>query len=115
MKKYSITVTLIKYENLKGVKIALDYFEDWLPEGVDASVRDSLRNAAEVLRGQGAVVEEVRLGWTNAQIFPIYMNGLLSTGIGAMLLAAEPQQELMTSYARQALKSARNGGPGRRR
>lgn len=101
----------LKYESLKGVKIALDYFEDWLPEGIDASVRDSLRNAAEVLRGQGAVVEEVRLGWTNAQIFPVYMNGLLSTGIGAMLLAAEPQQELMTSYARQALKSARNGGP----
>ena len=99
------------YKNLKGVKIALDYFGGWIKEGIDVSVRDSLNRAADVLRGQGAVVDEVRLGWSYARIYQIFMNGLLSTGIGAMMLNGEKYQDIMTSYARYALKSARNGGP----
>ena len=93
------------------MKIALDYFGGWIKEGIDVSVRDSLNRAADVLRGQGAVVDEVRLGWSYARIYQIFMNGLLSTGIGAMMLNGEKYQDIMTSYARYALKSARNGGP----
>lgn len=77
------------YQSLKGVKIALDYFGDWMKEGIDPAVRDSLAQAAEVLREQGAVVDEVKLGWKYADQFQTYMNGLASTGIGAMLLGAE--------------------------
>ncbi len=100
-----------EYKSLKSVKIALDYFDGWIPEGIDASIRDSLNNAAETLRSQGAVVDEVALGWSCTQQFQTYIDGLLSTGIGAMMLAAGKYQDTMTPYARQALKATRNGGP----
>lgn len=100
-----------EYGGLQGTRIALDYFEDWIPQGIDASIRDALHNAAEVLRKQGAAVEEVRLGWHCADFYKVFMNGLFSTSIGAMMMAAEPHKDLMTSYARMELKSAHNGGP----
>lgn len=65
------------------------------------------------------MVDEVKLGWKYADQFQTYMNGLASTGIGAMLLGAEKHRDIMTSYAANALKAARSGGPeamaGRRR
>jgi len=33
------------YGGLKGVRIALDYFESWIPEGIDPSVREALADA----------------------------------------------------------------------
>ena len=99
------------YGGLKGVRIALDYFESWIPEGIDPSVREALADAAAVLRGQGAVVDEVRLGWSYAGQYKTFMHGLLSTGIGAMLLNAGQHRDKLTSYAAHFLKEARNGGP----
>ncbi len=99
------------YDSLKGVKIALDYFANWVPEGVDAAVKDSLANAADVLRGQGAVVEEIDLGWKYKDIFNTFMSGLLSTEIGAMMLEAGKQGGNFTSYAEHFIKSAKQSGP----
>ena len=52
------------YGGLKGVRIALDYFESWIPEGIDPSVREALADAAAVLRGQGPLW--TRSGWAGA-------------------------------------------------
>ncbi|MDL2216810.1 amidase [Desulfovibrio sp. OttesenSCG-928-M14] len=100
------------YDSLKGVKIALDYFDGWIKEGVDQSIRQSLDEAAEILRSQGAIVEEVKLGWTCDQILPIYINGLLSTGMGDMLVNAQQfDSSQLTSYAAQFVKTMADKGP----
>lgn len=100
------------YDNLKGVKIALDYFDGWIPGGIDEAVRRSLNDAAEVLRGQGAIVEEVNLGWTCEQLFATYINGLLSTGMGDMLVEAQQyDSSQLTSYVAHFVKGMGNKGP----
>lgn len=101
-----------QYDSLKGVKIALDYFEDWIEEGVDSSVRKAMADAADVLRSQGAVVDEVKLGWRYDDMFPIFVNGLLSTSMGQMLLAASKYKDQTTSYAAKFIESMGAMGPG---
>lgn len=82
-----------KYENLKGVKIAVDYFDSWMPGGVDDEVRQALVNAVEVLRSQGAVVEEVKLGWSNAELYPVYSDVLMGSGMMDMVRAIAKQKD----------------------
>lgn len=101
-----------QYDSLKGVKIALDYFDTWVEEGIDDAVRASLDDAAAVLRGQGAEVVEVRLGWTYAQVFQTYAGGLLSSGMGDMLVQAKDyDQTKMTTYGIYFLESMSSKGP----
>jgi amidase len=101
----------LEYAGLKGLPIAVDYFEDWLPGGVDKSVRESLAAAVEVLKKQGAIIEEVKLGWTYQNLFKTFANGLLSTGIGAMLQTAAENKDKITTYTRHFLEMAKNSGP----
>jgi amidase len=100
-----------EYASLKGVPIAVDYFGDWIQGGVDNSVRDSLGNAVEVLRKQGAIVDEVKLGWTYQGLFKTFVKGLMSTGIGAMILAAAEHKDKITTYTKYFLDFAKNGSP----
>lgn len=100
------------YDSLKGVRLAVDYFSSWLPEGVDAPVRKALGDAVEVLRGQGAIIEEVELGWQAKDIYEIFMNGLLSSGMGAMFLAGDELKNVATSYVASALAGMSSKGPG---
>lgn len=102
----------VSYSPVKGVKVALAYFEEWIPEGIEPAVRDSLTRAAQVLRGQGAVVKEVKLGWTHAEIFDVFMKGLLATEIGNLgLLSSTFDQDKLTPYAKDFFKAAAQTGP----
>lgn len=100
-----------KYENLKGVRLALDYFADWIDEGVDDSVRKSMNDAADVLRRQGAIVEEVELGWRCDDIYTTYAKGLLSTSMGELLLMTKGQLPKLTTYARNMVETMTMMGP----
>lgn len=101
------------YSSLKGVRIAVDYFDGWVKEGIDDSVRQSLNDAVKILRSQGAIVDEIKLGWTYEQIYPTFINGLLSSGMGDMLVEAK-QFDLskMTTYGAHFIEAmASNKGP----
>jgi amidase len=100
-----------EYASVKGVPIAVDYFGDWIQGGVDASVRDSLGDAVDALRKQGAIVDEVKLGWTYQSLFRTFVNGLMSTGMGMMLLAAAEHKDKVTTYTKHFLDFAKDCGP----
>ena len=99
------------YGSLKGVKIALDYFGGWIPEGIDNAVRQSLSQAADVLRAQGATVTEVDLGWKYADIVPVMVDGLFSTAMGDMVLQAKEYVDSATSYTRNLVAQMKAKGP----
>ncbi|MCP6651931.1 amidase family protein, partial [Klebsiella pneumoniae] len=46
-------------KDIKGMKIALP--KEYLGEGVSDEVKEAVRNAVEILEGEGAIVEEVSL------------------------------------------------------
>lgn len=95
-----------RYVGLKGVKIALDYFSDWSKGGIDESVRDSMREAAEALREQGAIVEEVKLGWRHEDLFDIYFGGIFATDVGDMLSIVKDHRNTATTYTAKFLDTA---------
>lgn len=87
-----------QYESLKGVKIAVDYFSHWLKDGtypaiqggIDPAVKDAMVKAAEVLRAQGAIVDEIDLGWTNELLTPKYFTNVsISASAQAMIKIAD--------------------------
>ncbi|MDL2266872.1 amidase [Desulfovibrio sp. OttesenSCG-928-G15] len=98
------------YEGLQGVKIAMDYFDSWLEEGIDPEVRKSMDATAEVLCSQGATVDVVKLGW-KSDITKTYIDGLLSTGMGTMFIGKEKDLPGMTTYAAEYVKSIGKRGP----
>lgn len=100
-----------QYASLKGVKVALDYFGNWLEGGIDNSVRQALSTAAEVLRSQGAIVEEINLGWRWDTIYNTFFGGLLSSSMGAMLVAAKEFKYNATSYVTELMERMRTTGP----
>ena len=100
-----------EYESLKGVKIALDYFGGWIDAGVDDTVRKSLSDAADALRSQGAIVDEIDLGWKKDLIYETFAKGLMSTAMGEMLLTAREFKDKMTTYASKFLDVMSATGP----
>lgn len=98
-----------RYESLRGMHIALDFFGSWISEGIDDSVRKSLEETAKILGVLGAVVHEVDLGWRNKDIFKTYLDGLLATDIGDMLLIAKNNKDKATTYAAHYAEAASSG------
>ena len=100
------------YESIHGLKIAVDYFDAWLPGGLDKPVRDALAQAVAVLRAQGAQVEEVKLGWTSEKLLPLFTNGLRSTGI-CEIIPNDPQlrHTMMPYTAINYFKRSDKAGP----
>lgn len=93
------------YGSLKGVKVAVDYFDDWIPGGVDAEARKALSDAVEVLRQQGAIVEEVKLGWTYENTYQPYVD-LMTVTLGDDLKLLKWRID-GTPYTFEALKMIR--------
>ncbi len=80
---------------------------------LDSEVRANTEGALARLEAAGAIVKEVDLRWDGAEITQATFNGLLSTIVGADLLALAGQDDAMlTSYARNTLRLARSeAGP----
>ncbi len=92
-----------KYENLKGVKIAVDYFDHWLPGGVDKEERAALDKVVKALKKAGAEVVEVELSWTS-DIYETYGKALLASAIGIMRNFATGNEDKLCSYVVNVLK-----------
>ena len=61
------TIAIAPGADLKGLRVAVVAEMSW-PDGVHADVRAALEQAIEVLRGLGAVVEEISLPWVKHAI-----------------------------------------------
>lgn len=91
------------YPDLRGVKIAMDHFASWSAQGITPAVRDALSKAAHILRDQGAVVDEVSLGWKNDELIKIYAATMTASPAGASMMQITKHKNI-TSYSVQAVK-----------
>ncbi len=87
----------LQYPSVKGIKIAVDYFSAWTSQGLDPAVVVALGQAASVLRAQGAIVDEVNLGWTHKDIVKTYIANVLSSPAAASMVGVGELKHL-TSY-----------------
>lgn len=87
------------YGDIEGMRIAYSPDQGWAR--IDPEVRANTEAALRVLTDQGAMVEEVSLGWTEAEIESATLGSLLSSAMGAMLLQIRDMvpAEALTTYA----------------
>ena len=91
-----------EYEDLKGVKIAVDYFDHWVSGGIDKEEREALDKVVEALKKAGAEVIEVKLSWT-CDTYETYGKALLASGIGSMFGAIAGNEDKLCSYVTNVL------------
>ena len=97
-----------EYPDLRGVKIAVDYFEHWREGGIDKEEKEAMDKVVSALKEAGAEIVEVQLSWTNELIRP-YQAGLTATSsMGGMLANVDPNSDLITPYAAKLLKTVPN-------
>ena len=100
-----------KYESLKGTKVAVCYFNDWISDGLDKDTVAIMDNTVEILRKAGAQVDVVTApGWTTENgNLEIFMLGLMSTEMYELIDATEgADPELLTPYARKMYSATKN-------
>lgn len=88
------------YPDIKGWRIAYSPNQGWA--SIDPDVKRNTEAALKLLEQQGAIVEEVELNWSGAEITAAVIKALLTTGMGGMLdpLKEPSLQEQITSYGR---------------
>ena len=96
------------YPDLRGVKIAVDYFENWTEGGIDKEEKEAMDKVVAALKKAGAEVVEVQLSWTSELIRP-YAAGLTATSsMGGMLANVDPTSDLLTPYVAKLLRITPN-------
>jgi amidase len=98
------------YESIAGWRIAFDWgakIDDPIP-----SMRNKMLEALKRLRELGCTVEEVDCGFAADQV-RTFQAGMMSSGLGQMLITAEKNKERLTPYVRQQLEGNYSTlGPG---
>ncbi len=98
------------YKDLKGVKIAVDYFDHWLPGGIDKEERIAMDKVVESLRKAGAEVIEVKLSWTSDLYNSTFGKALFSSAIGSMFSLTVGKEDKLTPYVANILKGLDKNG-----
>ena len=95
-----------EYTGITGWRIAYSPGQGWAR--LDPEVRANTEAALRVLESQGAIIEEVDLGWDGAHIQEAITKALTSSMMGALLqgVAASGQRTAMTTYANYYLDNA---------
>lgn len=96
------------YPDLSGWRIAVDWGSR-LAE-VIPSVKEAIAQGISALRGAGCVVEEVDCGFGEEEIF-VFLRGLMSTSIGALIEIADAHPELLSPYVAEMLDQVGPVGP----
>lgn len=99
------------YESLKGQKVALCYFKNWLSGGCDREVNVSMDKTAELLKKAGAEVVVIDLDWSAEKFIKTYINGLMSTEMYELIAMAEGHKELLCRYCEVFFKGDGDFGP----
>ncbi|MDO4219128.1 MAG: amidase [Synergistaceae bacterium] len=91
------------YQDLKGVKIAVDYFDNWLKGGIDKEERVAMDKVVEALKKAGAEIVEVDLSW-NEDLYNTFGKALFSSAIGSMFGFTIGKEDMLTPYVANILK-----------
>jgi len=97
-----------QYPDLSGRRIAVDWgaaIATAIP-----SVKAAMQKGIEALRGAGCVVDEVDCGFSKDQRV-VFMRGLLSSSIGAMLEIMSGHRDLLSPYMAEFLDQVGPVGP----
>ena len=98
------------YKDLKGVKIAVDYFDHWLVNGIDKEERKAMDKVVAALKQAGAEIVEVKLSWTSNIYNDVFGNALFSSAIGSMFKLTVGKEDQLTPYVANLLKKLDDTG-----
>ncbi len=70
-----------KYSSLKGQKIAVTYFKNWIKDGLSQESDHSIDVVSAALKKAGAQVVAIELDIDSKRFMPIYLRGLMSTNM----------------------------------
>lgn len=98
----------LDYPDLSGWRVAVDWgahLADVIP-----SVKQAMQQGITALREAGCIVEEVDCGFSEDQI-AVYLGGLMSTSLGALIEIADAHADLLSPYVADMLDAVGPVGP----
>ena len=90
-----------KYAPIRGQKVAVAYFKNWLPGGLSRESDHAMDTIVAALEKAGAQVERIEEPDIDAQSsMPIYFKGLMSTSMYAIFDGLDKHRDLFSSYVK---------------
>ena len=101
-----------EYQSLKGAKVAVCYFPEWLKGGCDKEIDQALDKVAEALKKAGAEVKVIKSDWTVQKgQMKTFVNGLLSTEMFELIHMTAGHQDLLCRNVVPLLKNINDYNP----
>ena len=100
-----------EYAPIKGQKVALCRFKNWLPGGCDKEIDAAMDKTAELLKKAGAKVVVIDLDWSAEKFGKTYIQGLMSTEMYELFALAEGHEDKLCSYCGVFFNGAKDFGP----
>ena len=95
-----------KYDSLKGQKVAVTYFKNWLKEGLSQESDHSIDVVSAALKKAGAQVVAIELDIDSEHFLPTYFKGLMSTNMYELFkdLNAAQKEDVFCAYTTNLYK-----------
>jgi amidase len=102
----------LNYRGVKGLRIAYSPGMGLAP--IDKETKEAMADAIEVLRGQGATVDEIEIdpGFSGEEVGEVFSKGALGGAMGGMFAEFDDQLDEMTSYGAYFVEKAASGKYG---
>ena len=101
-----------QYQSLKGAKVAVCYFPEWVKGGCDKEIDQALDQVVLALKKAGAEVKVINSDWTiRGGKLAIFVNGLLSTEMYELIDIAADKQDLLCRNVKPFFKNIKAYNP----
>ena len=89
-----------EYAPMKGQKVAVAYFKNWLKGGLSQESDHAIDTAVEALKKAGAQVEVIELDVNAENFMPTYFKGLMSSSMYAIFDGLEQHRDKFSAYVK---------------
>ena len=89
-----------EYAPIKGQKVAVAYFKNWLKGGLSEESDHAIDTAVEALKKAGAQVELIELDVNAENFMPTYFKGLMSSSMYAIFDGLEQHRDKFSAYVK---------------
>ena len=89
-----------EYAPIKGQKVAVAYFKNWLKGGLSQESDHAIDTAVEALKKAGAQVEVIELDVNAENFMPTYFKGLMSSSMYAIFDGLEQHRDKFSAYVK---------------
>ena len=89
-----------EYAPIKGQKVAVAYFKNWLKGGLSEESDHAIDTAVEALKKAGAQVEVIELDVNAENFMPTYFKGLMSSSMYAIFDGLEQHRDKFSAYVK---------------